>query len=116
MIRVFLLALLAVSTLSAADWSVDIQPKAKLKAGKVIPIDVAIRDLNGKPISGLTVEVVLTMVDMDHGELQNQAKAIKPGIYQARMKFMMGGAWNIEVRANLGDASVTSKKKVDVAD
>ncbi len=79
-----------------------------------MPVNVTIDDAAGKPVSGADVEVVLTMVDMDHGETKFAAAQLKPGVYQAKPKFMMEGKWNIEVRARKGTASATTKQQVDV--
>ena len=49
------------------------------------------------------------MVDMDHGEFKSAAKESTPGIYQVKPKFMMGGNWNVEVRAKKGAQSANNK-------
>ena len=95
---------------------IDIEPKAALKADVDVPFQVTVKDAKGAPVSGAQVEVVATMVEMDHGEFKSDAKESKPGVYQTSQKFMMGGAWNLKVQAKKGSDAGTLNKKVDVQD
>ena len=69
---------------------------------------------DGKPIAGAEVETILTMVEMDHGEFKESAKQVKPGIYEAKQKFIMVGAWQIEVKAKKGANSASQKFRYEV--
>ena len=111
-----LLSIAAGLTAQAADWKIAIEPKAPLKSVTSVPIEVTVTDAAGKPVEGATVDVVLTMVEMDHGETHNQAKASKPGVYEARAHFMMSGKWNIEAKVKKGGDTASSKQQVDVKD
>lgn len=99
-----------------ADWKISVEPKGALKAQAPVPVQVSIKDAKGAPVSGATVEMVLTMVEMDHGETKVPAKQVKPGVYEGKPSFMMDGKWNIEVRAKKGSASSTMKQQVSVAE
>ena len=100
----------------AADWKITAKPTGPLKPNVDVPFEVRVTDAKGAPVEGAAVELVLTMVDMDHGEFKSSAKQTKPGIYTATSKFMMGGAWNVEVRAKKGSDSASSKQKIQVKD
>jgi nitrogen fixation protein FixH len=54
------------------------------------------------------------MVEMDHGEFKESAKQVKPGIYEAKQKFIMVGAWQIEVKAKKGANSASQKFRYEV--
>lgn len=97
-----------------AGWKIDVEPQGELSAAKAVPVHVNIKDAKGAAVSGAQVELVLTMVDMDHGETKVTAKQLKPGVYEARPKFMMDGKWNIEVRAKKGSVAGSVKKQVEV--
>ena len=60
------------------------------------------------------VVVVLTMVEMDHGEFKSPAKSVRAGVYQAKPMFFMVGKWNMEVRAKKGTDTFTQKFPYDV--
>lgn len=113
--RLFALIALSAGLMAGADagWTIALEPKGQLSAAKQTPVHVTIRDAKG-PVSGAQVELVLTMVDMDHGETKVAARQVKPGVYEARPKFMMEGKWNIEVRAGKGTASGGIKRQVEV--
>jgi hypothetical protein len=95
---------------------VTIEPKAAMKANVDVPFEVTVRDAKGAVVDGANVEVVATMVDMDHGEFKYEGKATKAGVYEVKPKFMMGGAWNLAVKATKGEAAVSMNKKIDVKD
>lgn len=99
-----------------ADWKISLDPKGTLKAQTPVPVQVSIKDGKGAPVSGANVEMVLTMVEMDHGETKVPAKQVKAGVYEGKPNFMMDGKWNIEVRAKKGAASATMKQQVSVAE
>jgi nitrogen fixation protein FixH len=110
------LAALVMAQGGGADWKISLEPKGTLKAQTPVPVQVTIKDAKGAPVSGATVEMVLTMVEMDHGETKVPAKQVKAGVYEGKPNFMMDGKWNIEVRAKKGDVSATVKQQVSVAE
>lgn len=118
MIRNIVLFLSFAATLCAADanWKLSVQPLGKLSAASEVPMQVKVTDAKGAPIDAAQVELVLTMVEMDHGEFKHAAKQSKPGLYDTKAKFIMSGAWNIEVRAKKGADSATKKFRFDVKD
>lgn len=107
---------LAQSGAGSGDWKISLESKGTLKAQTPVPVQVNIKDAKGAPVSGATVEMVLTMVEMDHGETKVPAKQVRPGVYEGKPNFMMDGKWNIEVRAKRGTASATTKQQVSVAE
>lgn len=111
-----MIAALAVVSTFGADWKIALEPKADLKAGPPVPFEVTVKDAKGAPVAGAEVELVLTMVDMDHGETKVPARPLKAGVYEAKPKFMMDGKWNIEVRAKKGPDSAVMKRQVDVGE
>lgn len=98
-----------------ADWTITVRPIKPLKASIDAPVRVRIADSKGVPVSGANVELVLTMIDMDHGETKVATKPGKQaGTYEGSPNFMMAGGWNIEVRAKKGADSASKKFKFDV--
>jgi nitrogen fixation protein FixH len=93
----------------AADIQIDYEVPKDAKANFETPLLVKLKDSKRQPVSGANVEVILTMVDMDHGEFKHEAKLLKPGVYRAMVKFVMVGAWQIEVRAKTASETVTKK-------
>ncbi len=90
-------------------------PNGELKAAPASgPVEVTVKDSRGTPVDGAEVQLVITMVDMDHGETNVAARQTSPGVYQAKPKFMMEGKWNIEVRAKKGSESAAIKQEVEV--
>lgn len=103
-----LLAFLQLPAMAAdAPWKVSMEPVGKVKSGTPAPISVQIKDEKNKPVSGADVEIVLTMVEMDHGEFKTPAKMTKPGIYEGSPNFMMSGKWNVTIKAKKGDEAKT---------
>ena len=99
---------------AAPDWKITAEPPAKLRANFDMAMKIKVADGKGKPVSGATVEMVLTMVDMDHGEHKTPAKMTAPGIYEGKANFFMVGGWNLEVRVKKGNQSKTEKIRIDV--
>lgn len=93
----------------AAHWKIDYKAAKNAVANEETPITITIRDENNKPLGGAEVEAVLTMVEMDHGEFKYSAKQVKPGTYEANVRYVMGGDWQLEVRAHKGSDSVSKK-------
>ncbi len=98
----------------SADWKISVTPKGDLTAGPAVPVEVTVKDAAGSPVEGADVQLVITMVEMDHGETKVTARQSKAGVYEAKPKFMMEGKWNIEVRAKKGGQSASTKQQVDV--
>jgi hypothetical protein len=107
-------AILAAQTNSA--FKISLEPQGELKAQKPVPIHVMVKDANGAAVAGADVELVLTMVEMDHGESKFPARQIKAGVYEAKPKFMMDGKWNIETRVKKGSTTASAKQQVDVGE
>lgn len=81
-----------------------------------MPSEVTVKDPKGALVEGATVEVVVTMVEMDHGEFKYEAKPVKKSVYQFNPKFVMCGAWNLAVKAKKGSAEAAINKNIDVKD
>ena len=117
--KVFLLAA-ALACLAAAQPKAALQivvtPTAALKAGIEVPFRVTIKAAKGTVVTGAAVAAVATMVDMDHGQFKYEARESKPGVYELRAKFLMGGAWNLAVTAKKGAESATVNRKIEVKD
>jgi len=111
--RLFALALAAASAF-AADWKIDSKVAKDAKANFNTTIAITVADAKGAPVSGAEVEAVLTMADMDHGEVKLAAKQVKPGVYETTAKFFMVGAWNIEVRAKKGNETASKKFRHEI--
>ncbi|MEK4146036.1 FixH family protein [Robertmurraya sp. FSL W8-0741] len=50
---------------------------------------------DNEPVSGLKVNAVLAMSDMDHGQIEADFKEIGEGIYSSEVKLPMAGKWEI---------------------
>lgn len=123
--RKYLLALFCAATLllaqnaptkgaSKASWKIQYELPAKVQANFVTPLTVKVSDSKGKPVEGAEVVTILTMVDMDHGEFKEPAKAEKPGVYKANQKFVMVGDWQIEVQVKKGAQTSSQKFRYEV--
>ena len=97
-----------------SSWKIQYELPKEVKANYDTPLTVKITGADGKPIVGAEVETILTMVEMDHGEFKESAKQVKPGIYEAKQKFIMVGAWQIEVKAKKGANSASQKFRYEV--
>jgi nitrogen fixation protein FixH len=108
---IFALSLLMFCQLSAvaadAIWKISMEPVGKVKANTPAPLSIQVKDEKNKPVSGAEVEIVLTMVEMDHGEFKTPAKMTKPGVYEGSPNFFMVGKWNVTIKAKKGDATST---------
>lgn len=116
--RKFFLSLAAFTLVLAgqekSNWKIQYELPKQVKANFDTPLTVRITGLDGKPVVGAEVETILTMVEMDHGEFKESAKQVKPGIYEAKQKFIMAGAWQIEVKAKKGAISASQKFRYEV--
>jgi len=116
--RLLLLCVAALSLVaqSKSNLKITVEPKAEVKSDVEVPFQVVVKDAKGVPVSGAAVEVVATMVEMDHGEFKYEGKPGKPGVYEFNPKFLMGGAWNLAVKVKKGADTATLSKKIDVKD
>lgn len=96
------------------DWKITAEPVGKLRANFDTAMKIKVADGKGKPVSGAIVEMVLTMVDMDHGEHKTPAKRTAPGVYEGNANFFMVGGWNLEVRVKKGKLAKAEKIRIDV--
>src|SRR5258708_39272591 len=112
----FILPMLLLSAFaeSTPDWKITAEPPKKLMANFDMTMKIKVNDGKGKPVSGATVEMVLTMIDMDHGEHKTPTKMIAPGVYEGKANFFMVGAWNLEVRVKKGNRSKAEKIRIEV--
>jgi len=70
-------------------------PKARQKTA----ITVTVFGTDGKPLTGATVDAVVTMIDMDMGTLRPALKELGEGKYGGTVTFSMPGSWQLTVRA-----------------
>jgi len=96
------------------NWKIQYELPKQVKANYDTPLTIKITTPDGKPVAGAEVETILTMVEMDHGEFKEAAKQVKPGVYEAKQKFIMAGAWHIEVKAKKGANSASQKFRYEV--
>jgi nitrogen fixation protein FixH len=108
--------LMAIASFAAdkPDWKISMEPVGKVRCNYPAQINVRLEDAKGTPVDSAAVEVVLTMVDMDHGEFKTPAKMIEPGLYEAKPTFYMVGKWYVAVSAKKGEQAKTEKFTYDV--
>jgi hypothetical protein len=99
---------------TSPDWKISAEPQKKIVANYDTPMKISVTDANGKPVSDATVELVVTMIDMDHGEHKWPARMIAPGVYEGKANFFMVGPWNLDVRVKKGSQSKSQKTRIDV--
>lgn len=112
-----LVALVAAASAIAqpvADWKISAKPVQKIMANYPAAMSVSVIDAKGRPLSGASVELVVNMIDMDHGEHKSPARMIASGIYEGTVNFFMVGPWNLEVRVTDGRQSKAQKIRFDV--
>ena len=115
----FLVALLLLAAIGAwaqtvPDWKITAEPPAKLRANYDTTLKIMVSEGKGKPVTGASVELLVTMIDMDHGEHKSPTTMVAPGVYEGKTNFFMVGAWNLEVRATRGSQSKAQKIRIDV--
>jgi nitrogen fixation protein FixH len=96
------------------DWKISVEPVGKVRSNYPAQVNIVLQNAKGSPVSEAEVEVVLTMVDMDHGESKTPAKMTKPGVYETKLTFFMVGKWNIAVHARKGAQAKTENFPYDV--
>ena len=109
-----LAAAMGASAQALPDWKITAEPQKKLLANHPASMKVSVNDGKGKPVTEATVELAVTMIDMDHGEHKSPTKVIAPGVYEGNINFFMVGAWNLEVRVTRGNQSRTQKIRFDL--
>src|SRR5438270_2343774 len=63
-------------------WKLAVIPAPTIRPNYPTDMRVRITDAKGQPVTGASVEYVVTMIDMDHGEHKSAAKMIEPGLYE----------------------------------
>ena len=109
----FAVAASAVS-LTVPDWKIYAEPVKKPIANIETPMKIIVTDQSGKPVTGAAVELVVTMIDMNHGEHKSPTTMVAPGVYEGRINFFMIGAWNLEVRVKKSNQSLAKRIRFDV--
>ncbi len=98
----------------APDWTITTEAQKKIIANYDTPMKVTVNDGKRKPVSGAAVELVVTMIDMDHGEHKWPARMTAPGVYEGKANFFMVGSWNLQTRVTKGKQSKVQTTRVDV--
>jgi nitrogen fixation protein FixH len=109
-----LFAAFAADAQTSPDWKITAAPQKKIMANFDTPMRISVNDGKGKPVSDATVELVLNMIEMDHGEHKWPATMIAPGVYEGKANFFMVGAWYLDVRVKKGSQSKAQKTRIDV--
>jgi len=97
-----------------SDWKITTEPQKKIMANHDTPMKVSVNDANGRPVSDATVALVVTMVDMDHGERKWPTRMTSPGVYEGNANFFMVGPWTLDVLVTKGSQSKVQKTRIDV--
>ncbi len=107
------------STQSAGAIQVTLQftpNPPKVSGDPATQVDLLLEDQHGQAIDGARVQVSLVMVTMDMGVNETTAQGQGQGRYQARVAFLMPGAWQVTVNVSPpGGASASTTFAVDVA-
>ena len=122
---IVLVAMLASTAIAAAmlastafaappDWKIAIEPAAQIKANYPTDMRIRVTDVKGQPVTGASVEYVVTMTDMDHGEHKSTATMTAPGVYEGKVNFFMVGPWALDVRIKRGTDATSQKKLFDI--
>ena len=80
----------------APDWKISMEPVGKVRCNYEAQVEIGVKDAKGAPVTDAKIEVVLTMIGMDHGEFKTAAKEAA-GVYRATPTFYMVGKWNVAV-------------------
>lgn len=109
-----LAVVVSASAQTSPDWKITAEPQKKIMANFETPMKISVKDGKGKPVTGAAVELVVTMIDMDHGEHKWPEKMTSPGVYEGKANFFMVGAWNLDVRVKKGKLSKVQTTRIDV--
>lgn len=106
-------------TQSAGDLQVTLQftpNPPKYSSDPTTLVQMSIQGRAGQPIDGARVQLSLVMVTMDMGANEMTPQGVGQGRYQARVAFLMPGAWQVTVTVTPpGGASASTTFAVDVA-
>jgi hypothetical protein len=79
-------------------------------------VAITLQGSDGQAVDGARVQISLMMVTMDMGVNETTAQALGQGHYQAKVAFLMPGAWQVTVTVTpVGGASASIPYAVDVA-
>ncbi|GEM_PF-1541027 len=79
-------------------------------------VAITLQGNNGQAVDGARVQISLMMVTMDMGVNETSAQGLGQGRYQAKVAFLMPGAWQVTVTVTpVGGASASTTYSVDVA-
>lgn len=106
-------------TQSAGDLQVTLQftpNPPKYSSDPTTLVQMTIQGRDGQPVDGARVQLSLVMVTMDMGANETTPQGVGQGRYQARVAFLMPGAWQVTVTVTpLGSADASTTFAVDVA-
>jgi hypothetical protein len=106
-------------TQSAGDFQVTLQftpNPPKYSGDPTTLVQMTVQGRDGQVVDGARVQLSLTMVTMDMGDNQTLAQGLGQGRYQARVAFVMPGAWQVTVTVTPpGVTSASTTFDVDVA-
>ncbi|HEY7122432.1 MAG TPA: FixH family protein [Ktedonobacterales bacterium] len=111
-------------TQQAGDLAITLQfspNPPKVSTTPTTQVGISVQTKDGQALTGAQVEVSLVMLTMDMGTNDTIAQEIpngsgSAGQYQARIAFLMPGAWQVTIRvAPPGGPPVSSTFAVDVA-
>ena len=112
---VAMVAMLASAAIAAPpDWKIAVEPAARIKANYPADMRIRITDAKGQPVTGASVEYVVNMTDMDHGEHKSTATMTAPGVYDGKVNFFMVGPWALDVRVRRGADAMSKKTLFDI--
>ena len=106
-------------TQQAGDLAITLQfspNPPKVSGTPATQVDIGVRGKDGQALIGAQVQVRLVMLTMDMDANDTAAQETGQGHYQARVAFLMPGAWQVTIRVTPpGSAPVSSTFSVDVA-
>jgi hypothetical protein len=106
-------------TQAAGDFQVTLQftpNPPKYSADPKTLVQMTIKDQAGRTIGDARVQLSLTMLTMDMEANETAAQGVGEGHYQARVAFLMPGAWQVTVTiTSPGGGSASTTFDVDVA-
>ncbi|MDQ7031034.1 MAG: FixH family protein [Ardenticatenia bacterium] len=73
------------------------------RTGEPTTVTITLRDAEGAPVSGMTLEIEGNMNHAGMKPVIVQAEEVEPGRYVATLTFTMGGDWFIAVRGTWPD-------------
>jgi len=73
---------------------------------------IDVKDANGQPLTGATVNILADMVGHSMGLMQGQATDQGNGRYATSVPFVMGGDWKVTVEVRDGQKSLLLRQDV----